>query len=256
MLNEMKALKNRDSETGINCSVRVKLTDSAIKKLKLLTSKIFESQNHFEGLEISDKFSIGEISSGDDGKVLVTLCINEKDSKVGEDDSVDVVFSKYTYHTHPKKTYDKFEVLYAWPSWQDFESFLILFKSGITIFHITSTLEGAYITTINPRIFPYLSTWNFDDITEIIKENYDWMYPSYDIERKHQNYLHPKDGFDFCNQINTKEIEFNKELFPPIFNVQLIPWNEFSEDNIFDVEYISGNNQTCSISDLSSTANL
>jgi hypothetical protein len=248
LLKDYHSMTRNDSPV-IRCSINVKFTNKAIKTLKLLTSKIFENEKKFTGLEVSDKFLIKEISNDGD-RVIVTLDLEDKDEANGGIDSVDVVYSKYTYHTHPKKTYDKFEVTQAWPSWQDFESFLITFKYGITIMHVTATLEGAYITTINPDIIKYIQEWDEEEINHLMMKFYDVPYPSYDIERSKENHLNPKDGQEFCEMINEREIEYKKEIFPPIFKVELIPWEKFTEKNIFNINFISGTNQTCAISDL------
>jgi hypothetical protein len=176
ILEDYEQMINKDVAV-LKCNILVKFDQKSIEELRKLNSKVFERKHKFSGLEMSDKFQIKDISETKNNDTLITLTMNEGELKLGDNDSVDVVFSKYTYHTHPKKTYESFEVKLAWPSQSDFESFIILFKNNITIFHIVCTEEGIYASTINPNFIPYLQELDEDDLIKICEENFDIRYP-------------------------------------------------------------------------------
>lgn len=252
LFNKVKLDYNILKQTGLSsipCHLYLNFDEKTINNLKLNANKIFEKEKKFDGLEISDKFKIKNISNNNDGK-LITLEMHSLNPNIGNGDSVDVVFSKYTYHTHPKKTYEKFKVKLAWPSWQDFESFFILFKNGVTIFHLISTLEGAYILTINPKIIDYISNLSDSKVKRIVKKYYDINYPSYDKKYLKQNKSTPKTPEEFIDLVNNLKIKLKDVTLPPLFNVNFYPWNKFTEDVMIPINYLSGANQTCSYSDL------
>ena len=57
----------------------------------MMQDQVFEHKNTFEGLEQSDKFVINNIKPYKDSS-LITLEMCKKDLKIGDNDSVDVVF--------------------------------------------------------------------------------------------------------------------------------------------------------------------
>ena len=233
---------NLKHEEIINCEIFINFDTQAIHVLKNLHLKIFEHKQKFKGLEQSDKFSIKDIKPYK-GSSLITLELCTKNLKIGDDDSVDVVFSKYTFHTHPNKTYEKFEVKFAWPSSNDFDSFISLFLNNITIFHVTCTLEGAYF-------MPYLYDFSDEDYSQICQQFYNICYPSYDIERRKENHKCPNTPNDFLKIVNYQKFKFNNKEYPPIFNVQFLPWNKFTSKNIFKIPYYSDENMSCAVSDV------
>jgi hypothetical protein len=249
MTDYQKMIDKSHSSLTIPCYISIKFDNKTIKDLQLLPNKVFDDTS-FKGLEISDRFRISEISSKNNSTIITLSLPHHNNHKIGDDDSVDVVFSKYTFHTHPKKTYDKFEVLFAWPSWQDFESFLILYKNGITLLHLVSTIEGAYIIRINQSFIPFLNKLNDQDIRKIIKKFYDINYPSYDIERKNNNHKVPENPQDFIEKINKLEIKLNNKKIPKIFFVDFFEWKNLNENIEIPINYLSGSNQSCSISDI------
>jgi len=233
----------------INCEVYIHFTQKTIDELRKINLKVFEHKNTFEGLEQSDKFIINNIKPYKDSS-LITLEMCKKDLKIGDNDSVDVVFSKYTFHTHPNKTYDKFEVKYAWPSSNDFESFISLFLDNITIFHVTCTLEGAYFTTVNSAFMEFLYNFSDDDYSYICQNFYNICYPSYDIDRQKLNHKCPNSPENFLKLVNNQKIKFHNKEYPPIFNVKFLSWDEFSNKKIFKIPYYSDENMSCAISDV------
>jgi hypothetical protein len=68
--------------------------------------------------------------------------------EIGEEENVDAVWSRYNFHTHPKKAYENQGVVRGWPSSQDFVGFLLL--DNETIFHTVVTLEGIYVISLSP----------------------------------------------------------------------------------------------------------
>jgi hypothetical protein len=227
---------------GKDCKVYIKLTNNSISKLKLLQKMIFHSDKKFKGLEVSDKFNISKIELE---KVFpkLTLDISENFNKIGNDYMVDVVYSKYTFHTHPTKTYQKFNVKYAWPSYQDLESFLVLFQMEFTIFHIVATQEGIYTIQINPKFIPYIQSLSEDQIKELTKKNYSVPYPEIGKDIQKNKVSTPQ---EYISIINKKKL---KKDLPPALIINFIEWDKVDKNLIFEVDYYSSDN-VCEISDL------
>lgn len=225
-----------------DCKVFIKLNNNSISKLKSLQKIIFHSDKKFKGLEISDKFNISKIEL-EKGFPKLTLDISDHFNKIGNDDTVDVVYSKYTFHTHPKKTYQKFNVKYAWPSYQDLESFLVLFQMEFTIFHIVATQEGIYTIQINPDFIPFIQTLTEDQIKEFTKKHYSVPYPEIGKTSLKNKATTPQEYISIINQK-----KFKKDL-PPALRINFIDWDKVDKNLTFEVDYYSSDN-VCEISDL------
>jgi hypothetical protein len=83
------------------------------------------------------------------GRLIFELHGDETSIEKGKDLEVDVVWSRFNFHSHPKKAYIVTgNVKYAWPSSQDFAGFLDLDEH--TIFHTLVSLEGLYTISFHP----------------------------------------------------------------------------------------------------------
>jgi hypothetical protein len=79
------------------------------------------------------------------------ICIANVDENLyskGTNEEVESVNSKYSFHSHPKEAYKKYNVELGWPSNQDYLSFLKSCMRYGTLFHTVITIEGIYIITL------------------------------------------------------------------------------------------------------------
>jgi hypothetical protein len=115
----------------------------------------------------------------------------------GETDSVDVVPGLYNFHTHPKTTYEKYDVLYAWPSAQDYIGYLLSMCQDGTRVHIVVGVEGMYIISL---VKPIMLSKN---VIDFVEDNYGFCYkpgntPEWYV-KKVKKLLYPETGFPLFN---------------------------------------------------------
>jgi hypothetical protein len=64
----------------------------------------------------------------------------------GEDDNVDIIYEKVTFHTHPFLTYKKKNTTVGWPSYNDYICVLSTGKYlKQPVYHIVASAEGLYV---------------------------------------------------------------------------------------------------------------
>ena len=138
--------------------------------------------------------------------MIFELSPDPKSVKIGDEEEVDAVWSRYNFHTHPKKAYENHGVVRGWPSSQDFVGFLEL--DNETIFHTVVTLEGIYIISLS-------SEWK-GKLKDINKK---YISKHYDIDHESQI------TFDqYIDKINAKKYK-GSQLFDVIF----LTWKKASE---------------------------
>ena len=134
-----------------------------------------------------------------------------------ETDSID---HRYTFHIHPRIAYEKLKTDIGFPSSSDFDVFLDSFINFNNLFTVLGSIEGIYITMINP-IFLNMKTKGpgrkyINKYFQLDKTNF---------KREQGLNIH---GFtihtplDFCKYANSRPFEnTHYSLFKLIF----IPWN-------------------------------
>lgn len=204
------------------CTMKCKFSKSAIRTLKNIPLKEgFTTANKTTQNEISGSIVIREIegisasaniSNTNVSNIVFTLDVG-KQITIGENESVDVIPTRYNYHSHPKQAYVKNSVKNAWPSLADYFGYLSL--GNRTIFHCVVCLEGIYIMSFGPY---WVNRLNELD-KKFITKNYDYD----DIDN-----ITP---YQYVSKIN--KIVYKKH---PIFNVTFLCWDMAS--SIFSVSYM------------------
>jgi hypothetical protein len=115
-----------------SCELNVKFGKGAIEYLKSLLDR---------DKEVAGLFVVKTVKMGGNGAVF-ELSHDEKSSQTGKDESVDAVWNRFNWHTHPKKAYENHGVTRGWPSSSDYNGFTSL--KNHTIVHTVSTVEGLY----------------------------------------------------------------------------------------------------------------
>lgn len=139
------------------CQLYARLSNNAYTFLRSIPLKQKEK-------EMSGELYAKTIIKQDDKNVYI-IDINPASLKTGNGENVDVEPDRYSFHSHPKNTYEKYSVEKGWPSVHDFLACYKLREN--CIFHCVATLEGVYIITIDYKkeikndIQTYISK-NFD----------------------------------------------------------------------------------------------
>ena len=174
--------------------------------------------------ELSGSLVVSKITTKDSGgKIVFELSSNPNSIISGQEEEVDAVWSRYNFHTHPKKAYKNHGVKNGWPSSQDYVGFLEL--KNHTIFHTVVTLEGIYIISIS-------SEWT-ENINKINKKI---ILKDYDV-----NHLTKISPPDYIKQINEKKYK-NKKLF----DVKYMDWTQTTQ--IFSI-FFEKTNGNCLVTD-------
>lgn len=201
------AYKNKSDS---KCNIYARFTTDAINYLK----KINEQDT--SDIEVSGSLLVKKVSDVN-GRLVYELYSDPKSVMNGEKETVDAVWSRYNFHTHPKKAYANHGVKKGWPSSQDYVGFLDL--NNHTIFHTVVTIEGLYIISISPE-------WKGN--TE--KINRKFILKKYDISHKSEHTFQ-----QYVDTINSIKYKHKKNLGTRIFNVKFIPWDKATD--IFPVFY-------------------
>jgi len=79
------------------------------------------------------------------GGIVYVIDVMKDSVRSGEEESVDVMPTRYNFHSHPMEAYVNNSVEKAWPSLTDYLGIIHLGKN--TIFHCVATLEGLYVVS-------------------------------------------------------------------------------------------------------------
>jgi hypothetical protein len=194
------------------CNIYAKFTPITVDYLKEINHPNKKNQKELAGSLIVNKVSKSH------NKIVFELSPNHKSILVGDDEQVDAVWSRYNFHTHPKKAYENHGVTRGWPSSQDYVGFLGL--DNHTIFHTVVTLEGIYIISISPE-------WT-GTLKNVSKK---YVYNNYNIN--HKKTISFK---QYVDQINSTKYK-GKQLFI----VRYLDWNHASDT--FPVYYAKTNDK-------------
>ena len=200
------------NQPGNVCNMYARFTPKAVAYLKDINDPNKKDQKELAGSLLVSKV----VKKGN--KTVFELSPNPKSVISGEDEEVDAVWSRYNFHTHPKKAYDNHGVVRGWSSSQDYVGFLGL--DNQTIFHTVVTLEGIYMISRSPEYTGKLK----DVSTKFVRKNYDINHES-------------KISFnEYVKRINAKKYK-GKQLFI----VNYLPWRKASTS--FPVYYAKTNDK-------------
>jgi hypothetical protein len=216
--NKLKYLDIADKIHPLKCTICVRFTRETLEYLKKINQPTDSDR------ELSGSLVVSKVISTDSGKNIVFELSSNPDSVIsGHEEEVDAVWSRYNFHTHPKKAYENHGVKNGWPSSQDFVGFLDLKNN--TIFHTVVTLEGVYIISLSVEC----------DVN-INKINRKYILKHYHIN--HLDNITPK---EYIKQINNKKYK-GKQLF----DVRYMDWGNANE--IFHV-FFEKTNGSCLVTD-------
>ena len=186
-----------------SCIIYARFTPKAVKYLKNLNKSFLVMGNK----KLSEKELAGSLKVSKvvniNNKIIFELSGVPESVQTGAEEEVDAVWSRYNFHTHPKKAYVNHNVTNGWPSSQDYLGFVQL--NNHTIFHTVVTLEGIYIISFTPE-------W----IGKVKNMDHKYILKHYDIDHN------KKISFqEYIDIINKKQYKNN----PPLFSVKYISWD-------------------------------
>ena len=185
-----------------SCIIYARFTPKAVRYLKNLNKSFLVMGNK----KLSEKELAGSLKVSKvvniNNKIIFELSGVPESVQTGAEEEVDAVWSRYNFHTHPKKAYVNHNVTNGWPSSQDYLGFVQL--NNHTIFHTVVTLEGIYIISFTPE-------W----IGKVKNMDHKYILRHYDIDHN------KKISFqEYVDIINKKKYKNN----PPLFSVKYISW--------------------------------
>lgn len=212
--NKIKYL-DTDDTNSLKCNIYARFTYKTIKYLKKLNNTKYDT-------ELSGSLIVCKVLI-ENGKIVFNLCSDPNSLIYGFEEEVDAVWSRYNFHTHPKKAYENHGVKNGWPSSQDYIGFLEL--KNHTIFHTVVTLEGIYIISLSEE---------YDQ--DINKINRKYILKNYDI-----NHLDDITPEKYIKQVNS--IKYKGQQ---LFDVRYMNWKNAIQ--IFPV-FFQKTNGNCLITD-------
>lgn len=187
-------------KNGEYCSIYLQFDNETISKLKSIP---IEYDKEIGGiLDISNTIVINE-------KIIHIIHISKLES--GKHDTISLNASRYNFHSHPEKAYITYDVKNAWPSCQDYISYIAMGKD--VIFHCVTAIEGIYILSLT-------SFWS-NNISHI-KE--DFLRQHLDVNK---NSFTPEQYVEYVNNIKLKNL--------PVFKIIFLNWENINR--IFKIEY-------------------
>lgn len=202
-----------------NCNINFFLSEDSIYFLRQYTRKYkFMFNEKQEQREISGKFSLFPISGNS-----VLLYVKDDEVELGEKEQTGYINTIASFHTHPLEAYKKYKVCIAWPSIDDYVTFLSIYASGYGFFHIVSTMEGIYVVSISDELLKLSQEEiekNFEYYENFIRKNYGYPYPVCDLNKKNNSLIS-----EYVEKINKK----------PYFKIQFIKWN--NKNMTFNIHY-------------------
>lgn len=162
--------------TKQSCRIHIILDEKAIEYLHNY-AKVFKfdaGDGKKEQREVSGVFLLYETTPN-----TFIVKIDEKNANLGGAEQTSSTDALSTFHTHPIEAYRKHKVCMAWPSIDDYTTFLSIYANGYGMFHILGSIEGVYIITISDKLMK--------EGREKVRANMD--YYEKEIDKKyHKNY--------------------------------------------------------------------
>lgn len=197
------------------CEGKIYFTPELIEYLK---TSLYENTNEVVGdLGI---FKIEEnIYNMTKGKTL----------NVGTDDKVSKINAPFSFHTHPRNAYHKYDVTRGIPSNWDYLVFATSYcdKNNSMLFHIVVAIEGLYVISFSKD--------SCDKIKKIDQKLNDFIMDNYgEIPRKNLNIQ------NYCTRMC--DIKYKGDR---LFDVTFIDWKDIN-NTCFEINYKKVNN-TCDL---------
>jgi hypothetical protein len=211
-----------------NCTAFITLDKNATRYLEQYTKKFKFKFNSggIEQREISGKFLMNALTDN-----FFILSVEDKNSEYGEKDHSGYFTTIASFHTHPTETYEKYNVCIAWPSTDDYTTFLYIYAQGHGFLHIVSTVEGIYIISISDTLLHLPQKTILDEFQEYeksIRNNYGYSYP---VCKMTEYSGHKRKIFEYIENINKK----------PYFHLQFVEWIDIGKTFKINYKRISGN---------------
>jgi hypothetical protein len=176
----------RDAVENHKCSIKIVLDKETIDYLHDYTKKHYFEFNggKKEQREISGCFLLYEMY---DDTFLVK--VDTKNCNLGGKESTESHDTIGSFHTHPIEAYRSHGVCAAWPSVEDYMTFMAIYASGYGVFHILSSVEGIYVITMSDKLIKRKGgrteiKENLEKYQKIIDEEYHKNYPDCKIDYK------------------------------------------------------------------------
>lgn len=130
-----------------SCSKKALLTKKAVKELKKLVYKAGTTDNgKFKHHEV------GGLLRGHEKNGIYYISVNESSYMTGNENGTNVPEGKIGFHTHPAGEYIAQNVIYAWPSGDDYQSILEKMITEDGVMHIVATKEGIYAVSFSQNL--------------------------------------------------------------------------------------------------------
>lgn len=227
------------------CKIEIVLDESTINYLHNYAVEYkFNVDGKSEQREISGTLLLYEITNN---KFLVK--VDEQAANLGGKEQTTSTDTLASFHTHPKEAYHKYKVCMAWPSVEDYTTFLNIYAKGYGMFHLLGTVEGVYVITISDKLLKEDRSKileNFDYYAKTIDKNYHENYPLCS-EMSERSYRF-KSPVDVDEQSRDNEIESYLEKMHSLkyFKIIFLHWKDARNPVEINYKDIDGN---CPIDD-------
>lgn len=195
------------------CKVDFKLSTDTIKYLYNIP--------YDYDVEVSGRM----IASKTDKDLEFNLILDYDNLNKGDNEEVSICDGLVSFHSHPKKTYKKHNVIYAWPSNSDYCSFIASNLLYGTILHMVISVEGIYVISLNPNLNCHIEV--DDSFFDFVEKEYCICPPKEYKDNLISNYL---------TEINNKKY-FGKT----IFIINFYTWDKSIEFASFSFPLIDDN---------------
>lgn len=170
-----------------------------------------------EQREISGQLTVQPLSKA----VLVVGLSDEPQASMGQPIRTDYFETFASFHTHPSEAYVKYNLCLAYPSTDDYLTFLFIWATGKGGFHIVSCVEGLYILSIKDASLERTYVLNhLEQYKEFIKEHYYVKYPMCPVEDEPAFKREQLDAY-------LKHVQKQ-----PLFEVQFVTWDRINQDPV------------------------
>ena len=198
---------------------------------------------------MAGKLNLTKVNQHGD-KLVVTVDVDEDKLMTGENETVEGVLGKYTFHSHPIDCYINNKVFIGWPSGQDYAGYHAF--EGKCYIHMVITVEGIYIIMYDYRsssdVLKLNISKNYLDKLSISHKkglskwevNKGFKFPNSIIHAVGGDIrsFNEKDKINniaqlYCSKINNITDKHNN----PIFFVRFKTWERLKVDPIFNVKF-------------------
>lgn len=245
---------HRDTEKK-TCSVLIQIDPQTAERLrhKSIEEHIIRvnpetGKREKHQVESSFSFLLSQIGTSP-ARFLVTM--DDSSIALGGAESASAPNSFGSGHTHPAQAYLKHRVCMAWPSYDDYVTFLTIYAEGSGGFHIIGTVEGMYIITVGPYLLAQPREKILANIKKYEKQiiaEYHRDYPRCDISPAIDE-SKEADRASLSKKWRTKIADYltkiNRKKY---FRVQFVFWEDVKDHQPVEVEF-KGVENTCALDD-------